>query len=448
MNDLHLDDSKPPKLYLPKGWPLIATESILHVIAMARLTILQASAWPSDCEGLGLRAENARLEMENALLRQEVDIKDARMNRIPPHKRPHYTSSERLSILGIKATRGLSNVKLAKRFNVADATIQNWFRRMREGDDLVSMPEKVTKYPDYLRFIVQQLKAFCPLLGKDKIADCLASTGLHLSASTVGRIVNEPPIDHKNLEEPEDAPRGYGGIIAKHPDRIWSIDLTEIPTSDGFYVPWKPFAISQRHPYCWHVLTVVDHHSRFCIGMVAFEKMPTRREVTKALDQLFEKHGSKPQDIVLDRGSQFDCFGFQAWSQRRDIKLRYGKLHRHGSIAVTERFHRSLKDECTSRIIVSTNRADFEEELEAYRQWFNGFRPHMKLKGRTPQEAYFGLRAGNSKPRIEPRHGVSHGTPCAAPRMMIAGKPGAKVRVKLSFYKDRRHLPIIEVVRA
>jgi putative transposase len=448
MNDLHLDDSKPPKLHLPKGWPSIATQSILHVIAVARITMIHARNWPSECDELNLRATCDRFRTENSLLRRELAIKDARMRRIPPNRRPNYTSGERLEILMLKPACGLSNVKLADRFNVTAATIQNWFRRMRDGDPFISMPDKVTRYPLYLRYIVQQLKAMCPLLGKDKIADCLARTGLHLSASTVGRIINEPPISPEDAKASEDDPRGYGGIITKHPDRIWSIDLTEIPTSEGFWVPWRPFAISQRWPYCWHVLTVIDQHSRFCVGMNVFEKAPTRKEVTKALDQLFEKHGIKPQDIVLDRGTQFDCFGFKAWSRRRDIKLRYGKLHRHGSIAVTERFHRSLKDECTSKILVSTSRIEFEEELEYYRHWYNGFRPHMKLKGRTPQEAYFNMRAGNSKPRIEPRPGVDHRTPCASPRMMIAGKPGAKVRVKLSFYKDRRHLPIIEVVRA
>jgi len=286
------------------------------------------------------------------------------------------------------------------------------------------------------------------MLGKDKIADCLARTGLHLSASTVGQIVNEPPIDPKEAKDSEDDPRGYGGIIAKHPDRIWSIDLTEISTNDGFYVPWRPFAISQRWPYCWHVLTVVDHHSRFCVGTIVFEKEPKSYDVTNALDELFEKHGSKPQDIVLDRGSQFDCPHFVSWSEEHNIELRYGALHKHGSIAVTERLNKSLKDECTSRILVSTNQAEFEEEINAWREWYNGFRSHMTLKGRTPQEAYFNMRSGNSKPRIEPRPGVSHRTPCASPRMMIAGKPGAKVRVKLSFYEGRSHLPIIEVVRA
>jgi len=71
MDDLHLDDSKPPKLYLPDGWP-------------------------SDADELNLRATCDRLRTENALLRRELAIKDARMNRIPPKKRPNYTSGERL----------------------------------------------------------------------------------------------------------------------------------------------------------------------------------------------------------------------------------------------------------------------------------------------------------------------------------------------------------------
>jgi len=155
MDNLHLDDSKPPKLYLPKDWPSIATESILHVIAVVRIAMLHAGNWPSDADELNLRATCDRLRTENALLRRELAIKDARMNRIPPKRRPNYTSGERLEILMLKAALGLSNVKLADRFNITAATIQNWFRRMRDGDPFISMPEKVTKYPLYLRYIVQ-----------------------------------------------------------------------------------------------------------------------------------------------------------------------------------------------------------------------------------------------------------------------------------------------------
>jgi len=36
-----------------------------------------------------LKAENQRLLQEVALLREEIRIKDARMPRIDPHRRPH-----------------------------------------------------------------------------------------------------------------------------------------------------------------------------------------------------------------------------------------------------------------------------------------------------------------------------------------------------------------------
>ena len=97
--------------------------------------------------------------------------------------------------------------------------------------------------------------------------------------------------------------------------------------------------------------------------MIAFEKVPTRKDVTQTLAQLFERYGSNPMELLLDCGTQFDCFGFKEWSRRYDIKLRYGKLHRHSLIAVTYRFYRSLKSECTELLLVPTNKAEYEEEI-------------------------------------------------------------------------------------
>jgi hypothetical protein len=50
MDDLHLNDSKPPKLSLPEGWPSIAIDAILHVIAVARIAMIHARDWPSDVD--------------------------------------------------------------------------------------------------------------------------------------------------------------------------------------------------------------------------------------------------------------------------------------------------------------------------------------------------------------------------------------------------------------
>jgi len=72
---------------------------------------------------------------------------------------------------------------------------------------------------------------------------------------------------------------------------------------------------------------------------------------------------------------------------------------------------------------------------------------HMTLDGKTPNEVYFKRRAANAKPRIETRPLAKHSTPCAAPRTCIAGRAGAKVKVRLEFLEGRRHLPIIKAER-
>ncbi len=59
----------------------------------------------------------------------------------------------------------------------------------------------------------------------------------------------------------------------------------------------------------------------------------------------------KPKYFVTDRGKQFDCHAFRKWCKRRKVKPRYGAVGKYGSIAVIERFNRTLKYEglCQNR---------------------------------------------------------------------------------------------------
>ena len=93
------------------------------------------------------------------------------------------------------------------------------------------------------------------------------------------------------------------------------------------------------------------------------------------------------------------------------------------------------------------SRTEMIHETQLFFEWYNEFRPHMSLDGKTPNEVYFKRRAANAKPRLETRPHAKHSTPCAAPRMCIAGRAGAKVKVRLEFLEGRRHLPIIKVER-
>ena len=133
------------------------------------------------------------------------------------------------------------------------------------------MPEKTNRYPDFVRYIVQQLKSYCPMLGRFKIAEILCRAGLHLSASTVKRIIDEPPITPPETpSSPAPEPDKPPTIQAWYPNHVWSIDLTVVPSTDGLWTPWSPNALSQVHPYSWYVMVVIDHYSRRIMGFEVF----------------------------------------------------------------------------------------------------------------------------------------------------------------------------------
>ncbi len=183
---------------LPRGWSRRVRSAMLHVIALAQYAMAYTRSWAANCRiaRLRLKAENDQLKQHVALLTEEIRIKDASMKRIAAHKRPHYAPIERMSILELRTARAWSAQQTADKFLVTAATIASWMRRLNEQgpDALVQIREPVNKFPDFVRYAVQRLKTLCPNLGKVKIAEILCRAGLHLGATTVGRIVKEKPV--------------------------------------------------------------------------------------------------------------------------------------------------------------------------------------------------------------------------------------------------------------
>jgi transposase len=148
-----------------------------------------------------LRAENDRLRQELKLVREELRIKDARMSRLTPQKRPHYQATERMAILQLRAARGWSVAQAAATFYVTPLTITDWMPRLETDGTkrFVALSQPVNKFPDFVRQAVQNIKAICPRLGKRKIAEMLARAGLHLGATTVRRMLREFPSPERSL---------------------------------------------------------------------------------------------------------------------------------------------------------------------------------------------------------------------------------------------------------
>ncbi len=102
--------TNPLRIRLPKGWHRRVKSAMLHVISLAQYSMAYTRGWAvnSPIARLRLKAENDRLKQHVAFLTEEIRIKDARINRIDPLKRPHYAPTERLSILELRAARAWS----------------------------------------------------------------------------------------------------------------------------------------------------------------------------------------------------------------------------------------------------------------------------------------------------------------------------------------------------
>ena len=443
---------------LPKGWCETLQTAVVRVCSLAHLAIVHARGWAANSINKRVRmaAEIERVRAEIALLKEDIRIKDARMRKIDPHRRPFYNATERLAILELRAARGWSAARTARAFLVARNTIAFWGKRLDEPESsLLCLSVPVNKFPDFVRYIVQRLKVVCPKLGKARISDLLARCGLHLAQSTVGRIITEPPRNDDTPETPETAGRDIPTpvvdaadtpariVTAKYPGHVWHVDLTAVPTSAGFWTAWLPHAFLQRWPFCWWVAVAIDHFSRRVVGFAVFKNPPRAIDIRRFLGRAIAKEGKTPRYIISDKGCQFWCAGYKKWCRKKGIRPRFGAVGKHGSIAVVERFIRTIKDECTRRILVPFRREAFRRELRLFVEWYNEYRPHTYLDGRTPNEVALDLPPANEAARLEPRANWPRKSRCASPQAPVRGDPGARFVLSIAFHVGRKHLPIV-----
>jgi transposase InsO family protein len=228
-------------------------------------------------------------------------------------------------------------------------------------------------------------------------------------------------------------------VVAKYPGHTWHVDLTAVPTRAGFWVPWFPFSLPQRWPFCWWVAVAVDQMSRTLVGFAIFDHSPSSDQIQSFLDRAIRASRCTPKYVITDKGTQFWCRSFKHWCKRRGIRLRYGRIGEPASIAIVERFIRSMKEECTRRLLVPMSLNAMRREIRLYSTWYNNERPHMGVAGKTPREVYENRTA--RRRRLEPRPHWPHGR-------RRRGTGGDKVRLAVSYVEGRKHLPVIELRRA
>ncbi len=142
--------------------------------------------------------------------------------------------------------------------------------------------------------------------------------------------------------------------------------------------------------------------------------------------------------MITDKGRQFFCDTFKTWCRIQGVRPRFGAAGRKGSIAIVERFFRSMKSECTRRILVPLGLDPMRQEVACYATWYNVHRPHQALAGLTPAEAHGSEAHGAVS--FEPR-------PRWPAHLDEQRERVRRLHVVVKFMDSRRQLPIVELKR-
>jgi hypothetical protein len=175
-----------------------------------------------------------------------------------------------------------------------------------------------------------------------------------------------------------------------------------------------------------------------------FYKEPTALALCRLLDQARDAVGRAPKYIVSDRGAQFQQ-EYRSWRDDNEVVPRFGAIGQSGSIAVLERFFRSLKQEMLRRLLVVPRRfVAMQREVLAYAFWYNQHRPSQALGGRTPTEVRDGGVAASEATRWETRARV----PLPRGRGARARRVQGTLELVVERVDGREHLPIVSLRQA
>jgi len=162
------------------------------------------------------------------------------------------------------------------------------------------------------------------------------------------------------------------GMIISRANQVWALDTTYIPMAKGFV----------------YLTAVVDWASR----KVLAAKVAITLEASHAVDVLqeaFTRHGT-PEIVNTDQGSQFTAEEFVQTVKARGCKLSMDGRGAWRDNVFVERLWKSVKyEEVYLHAYDSVNEARIS--IKRYLDWYNCFRPHSRLKKKTPDEAYVSM---------------------------------------------------------
>jgi putative transposase len=229
-----------------------------------------------------------------------------------------------------------------------------------------------------IKQVIDHLYTQKPFYGHRRVTQELNSTyGLAIDRKTTLAYMREMGLyalyPKQNLSKPDLGHRIYPyllkGVAIKHPNHVWSTDITYIPLRGGFM----------------YLTVVIDWFSRYVLSWELSDTLEIGFVLEASRNAL--KRGT-PQIMNSDQGSHYTSPKYVELFTSAGAAISMDHKGRCFDNIFVERFWRSVKYE-----LIYINDFNSPRELRAalirYFEFYNNERFHQSLEYRTPAQAYF-----------------------------------------------------------
>ena len=107
------------------------------------------------------------------------------------------------------------------------------------------------------------------------------------------------------------------------------------------------------------------------------------------MERIKQVRGVVPKRIQVDNGREFISKALDKWAYENEVTLDFSRPGKPTDNPFIESFNGSFRDECLNvNWFLSLDGA--KEKIEAFKDDYNGFRPHSALCGLTPNQVLAG----------------------------------------------------------
>jgi len=220
-----------------------------------------------------------------------------------------------------------------------------------------------------------------PFAGARMLRDLLRREGVVVGRRHVATLMKRMGIEalyrRPNTSKPAPGHKIYPyllrGETIDRPNHVWAMDISYIPMQRGFVYLAAVVDVASRRVLAHRVS--IGMEAAFCI---------------EAFEEALAKQG-RPEIFNTDQGSQFTSLDFTRVLLDAKIAISMDGKGAWRDNVFVERLWRSVKyEEVYLRAYDSVSEA--RASISRYLAFYNERRPHSSLDGRTPDEAYFGIK--------------------------------------------------------